>query len=225
MTMFRFPLWGEGGGKREPLEKGFLDNYQKRGFPPPPPPPPSSLYIRVCVRVRVLIRKTLTFYLWKIRGEEERCVVSSPFDATSKASLSLSLSSFRLFVCSPNYSLFKKKGGELTEANSISLVFSLSLSRLIYRSVVSFTFEVFSNKVSLSLFFYERIFKIVKANFREIFWGERYIEREGVSRWSIHPSILRINRKLGGWVAIVALSFRPLAVISSILLGKPVCFS
>lgn len=58
--MFRFPLWGEGGGKREPLEKGFLANYQKRGFPPPPPP---FFYICVCVRVRVLIRKTLTFYL------------------------------------------------------------------------------------------------------------------------------------------------------------------
>ena len=152
MTMFRFPLWGEGGGKREPLEKGFLANYQKRGFPPPPPPPPSSLYIRVCVRVRVLIRKTLTFYLWKIRGEEERCVVSSPFDATSKASLSLSLSSFRLFVCSPNYSLFKKKGGELTEANSISLVFSLSLS--VNLSIGRFVYfrSFFQQSFSLSFF-------------------------------------------------------------------------
>lgn len=50
--MFRFPLWGEGGGKREPLEKGFLANYQKRGFPPPPPPF-FSLYTRLCTRARV----------------------------------------------------------------------------------------------------------------------------------------------------------------------------
>lgn len=80
-----------------------------------------------------------------------------------------------------------------TEASSIPFLFSLS--RLIYRSVVSFTFEVFSNKVSLSLFFYERIFKIVKANFRS--WEERYIYREKV--YLDDPSIHLENKsEVGG---------------------------
>lgn len=81
-----------------------------------------------------------------------------------------------------------------TEASSIPFLFSLS--RLIYRSVVSFTFRSFFPTKFLSLFFfYERIFKIVKANFRS--WEERYIYREKV--YLDDPSIHLENKsEVGG---------------------------
>lgn len=110
---------------------------------------------------------------------------------------------FRLFVCSPNYSLFsEKKWGRGKLANSIPFVFFLPFPRLIYRSVVSFTFQLSSTEFSSLFSFFLKFVETSEKSKMKILEMEgtssnhRLIEIRG---YSCDPSIfaLRINRKLG----------------------------
>lgn len=136
---------------------------------------------------------------------------------------------FRLFVCSPNYSLFSEKKwgeGEIGKFNPFRFFspfpqVNLSIGR----------FRLLSNFPPPNFLSFFKIcgneWKVENENFGENLEGtrsnHRLIEIRG---YSCDPSIfaLRINRKLGrGWVAIVASSFRPLA--STLSLGEScACF-
>lgn len=108
---------------------------------------------------------------------------------------------FRLFVCSPNYSLFSEKkwgGGGNWQIQSLSFFF-LPFPRLIYRSVVFVYFPTFLHRI-FSLFL-----KFVETSEKS---KMKILEMEGTSSnhrlieirgYSCDPSIfaLRINRKLG----------------------------
>lgn len=185
-----------------------------------------SLYACAC-----WFSKTLTFYLWKISRGGEGGVVSAPFRATfTKGDTSKKYFSVFFFVCLfvrliiPS-SQRKNGGGKL--ANSIPFVFfppfpqvNLSIGRFVYfPTFLRRIFSLFLKFVETSEKSKMKILEMEGTNS-----NHRLIEIRG---YSCDPSIfaLRINRKLGrSWVAIVALSFRPLA--STLSLGEScACFS
>lgn len=134
-AMFRFSLYG-GGWEKGTLGKKIPCQLSETRFP--------------CTRARVDSLKLLLFICeksaggrrWRRFGSLSRNIHEGRY--VEEILLCLF---FRLFVCSPNYSLFsEKKWGRGKLANSIPFVFSLPFPRLIYRSVVSFTFQLSSTE-------------------------------------------------------------------------------